>query len=135
MRRIQLRQPGFTLVEILIAVAILAILAGVAIPAVSGLLSGSKAKAAKTELSNIQSAVDSLMADQELSSLPNPVTTATNNMSKFPDWESDGAGGYVLNPGATKKNSDSDKFTRQTTTKGTYKAAADGTVTQETTGY
>ena len=134
MRKILLNRRGFTLVEILVAVAILAILAGVTVPVVAHLTGTSKTKAAITELSNIQAAVDSLMADQDLGSLANSVTTATNDMSKFPDWASGGTG-YVLYPVGTYKNSDSDKFTRQSTTKGTYTAAADGTVVQVTTGY
>ena len=135
MRRILLSQRGFTLVEILIAVAILAILAGVTVPVVAHLTGSSKTKAAATELSNIQAAVDSVMGDQDLGSLPNPVTTATNDMSKFPDWQATSPYGYVLYPSTNYRNSDLDKFTRQSTTKGTYTAAADGTVTQVTTGY
>ena len=135
MKRILLRQRGFTLVEILIAVGILAILVAIATPVVAHLTGNSKTKAAAAELANVQSAVDSLMADQDLGSLANPVTTATSDMSKFPDWESDSAGGYVLNPGATKKNSDADKFMRKSTAKGTHKATADGTVEQVLTGY
>jgi len=134
-RRILLSRRGFTLVEILIAVAILAILAGVTVPVVAHLTGTSKTKAAVTELSNIQAAADSLMGDQDLGALPNPVTTATNDMSKFPDWQATSPYGYVLYPSTTYRNSDSDKFTRQSTTKGTYTATADGTITQVSTGY
>ncbi len=128
-------QRGFTLVEILIAVAILAVLAGIAVPVVIHLRGGSETSAAEAELSNIQAAVDAMMSDQGLESLSNPVTTATSDMKKFPDWESDTAGGYVLYPDTKYKNSDTDKFIRQATTTGTYTCAADGTVTQAGTGY
>ncbi len=134
-RRFLRGQRGFTLIEVLIAVGILAVLAGIAVPVVTHLRGGSETSAAEAELSNVQAAVDALMADQGLASLSNPVTTATNNMKKFPDWESDVAGGYVLYPDTTYKNSDADKFMRQVTTKGTYTCTADGTVTQVTTGY
>ena len=135
MRRFLKGQSGFTLIELLIAVAILALLAGIAVPVVAHLQGGSETGAAEAELSNVQAAVDAMMADQSLASLPNPVSTATNDMSQFPDWESAVAGGYVLYPGTTYKNSDTDKFIRQATTKGTYTCAADGTVTQATTVY
>lgn len=135
MKRILLGQRGFTLVEILIAVGILAILAGIAVPVVSHLTGSSQTSSARAELSNVQAAVDSLMADQDLASLPNPVTSATSNMAQFPDWQATSPYGYVLRPATNYRNSDTDKFIRQSTTKGTYTAEADGTVTQASTGY
>ena len=135
MRRILLRQQGFTLVEILITVGIMAILAGIAVPVVAHLTGAAQTDAAAAELANVQAAVDSLLADQDLASLPNPVTTATTNMSQFPDWQSTSPYGYVFYPGTNYRNSDTDKFMRKSTTKGTYTVVADGTVTQVTTGY
>ncbi len=130
-----MEQRGFTLVEILIAVGILAILVAIATPVVAHLTGNSKTKAAAAELANIQSAVDSLMADQDLGSLANPVTTATNNLAQFPDWQTTSPYGYVLYPSTNYRNSDTDKFLRKSTAKGTYTAASDGTITQVTTGY
>ncbi len=95
---ILLKQRRFTLVEILIAVGILAILVAIATPVVAHLTGNSKTKAAAAELANVQSAVDSLMADQDLGSPPNPVTTATNNLAQFPDWQATSPYGYVLYP-------------------------------------
>lgn len=137
MKRFLQKQGGFTLMEILIAVGILAILAAVAVPVVAHLGGDSQTNAAAVELSNIQAAVDALMVDQGLASLSNPVSegNATSNMSKFPDWESDVSGGYVLYPGETYKNSDADKFIRQANTQGTYYCDTDGTVHQKTSGY
>ncbi len=66
LNRISFDEKGFTLVEILIAVGILAILAAIAVPTVGSLLSSSANKAELGELANVQAALDSLMADQEM---------------------------------------------------------------------
>ena len=135
MRRLLRGQRAFTLIEILIAVGILAILAGIAVPVVTHLRGGSETSAGKAEESNVQAAVDALMADQGLATLPNPVTSATSNMKQFPDWQATSPYGYVLYPDTNYRNSDADKFMRTATTKGTYTVTADGTVAQASTGY
>lgn len=136
-RKLLRGQCGFTLIELFIVLAILAILAAIAVPAVAHMRGSGETTAGQAELQNVQAAVDAMMADQALSSLSNPVTTATNNMMKFPDWESDVLYGYVLYPDATTgyDNSDDDKFIRPATTKGTYTCSADGTVAQASSGY
>ena len=136
MGRLLRGRRGFTLIEILIAVGILSILAGIAVPVVTHLRGGSETSAAEAELSNVQAAVDAMMADQGLTTLPHPVSSATSNMKQFPDWDAT-LKGYVLYPDATTgyRNSDADKFIRQANATGTYTCAADGTVTQVTTGY
>ena len=79
-------EKGFTLIELLIVVAILGVLAAVVIPNVGRFLGRGKTEAAATEFSNIQSAVASMMVDNQLATLPNPVdTTQTNDMTAFPD--------------------------------------------------
>ncbi len=62
-------QRGFTLVEMLVAVAIMAIVAGVAVPLVTGVTASSKTKADNAELVNIQAAVDTMMAANDVSVL------------------------------------------------------------------
>ena len=42
-------------------------------------------EAAETEFANVQTAVVALMVDNELDTLPNPVTVDTNDMGVFPD--------------------------------------------------
>ena len=78
-------EKGFTLIELLIVVAILGVLAAVVIPNVGRFIGRGEEEAAETELSNIQTAVVSMMVDNQISTLPVPVTVATDNMSEFPD--------------------------------------------------
>jgi len=82
-RHFRFNQKGFTLIEILIAVGILALLAGIAVPTVAVLLSNSEDKAEAGELSNVQAAVDSMMANMELEDIT-AVITATKDMKAFP---------------------------------------------------
>ena len=127
---------AFTLVEILVAVAILALLAAIAVPVVIHLRGEAEADAKTAELSQVQAAVDNMMAVFDLDGLGNEVAVATDDMGQFPDWESRAAGGYVLYPGgesgtAKYKNgggTDTNKYIRLHHTKGTYTCTADGTV-------
>ncbi len=81
-------EKGFTLIELLIVVAILGVLAAVVIPNVGRFIGAGETEAAKTELSNIQTAVVSMMVDNQISVLPAgtfiEVGDATDNMSAFP---------------------------------------------------
>ncbi|MCZ6789991.1 MAG: type II secretion system protein [Chloroflexi bacterium] len=120
MRKILFRQRGFTLVEILIAVGILAILAAVAVPTVAKFMSRSEIKAASAELSNIQTATDSMMSDREQESVTVIlVGAATCDMSVFSDAT------YKLNGDATYGD-----YVRQATTRYEYYVADDGDVSQ-----
>jgi len=81
-------ERGFTLIELLIVVAILGVLAAVIVPNVSRFFGRGEEEARKTEKHNVQLAVGMMMADNELSEIPNPVVLAANatqDMAVFPD--------------------------------------------------
>lgn len=109
---------GFTLVELLIVVAVIGVLAGVIIPRFSGVLGHTETQAAVQESAMVQTAMDTMMAKESLT-LVTVVGTATNDMSGFPD------GTHPLYP----------NYFRTATTTGTYTCTANGLVTQASTGY
>ena len=151
-------EKGFTLIELLIVVAILGVLAAVVIPNVGRFIGRGETEAAETELTNIQTAVVSMMVDNQISTLPTPVGTgnATSDMFRFPDITTIGAAplketdinggpfaagdndGYVLFQHDLTGNSSNATLVNYTATqytKGTYTVDAAGTVKQVTTGY
>ncbi|MFC1939672.1 type II secretion system protein [Chloroflexota bacterium] len=150
-------EKGFTLIELLIVVAILGVLAAVVIPNVGRFIGRGETEAAATELSNVQSAVEAMMVDNGLETLPNPVAVATSNMSAFPDSTSACGTDKLTDPDGTSYGAGQDKdgfilyqhdviadndaatglvnYVATETTKGTYTVDSLGTVNQTTTGY
>ncbi len=148
-------EAGFTLIELLIVVAILGVLAAVVIPNVGRFIGRGQTEASATELSNVQSAVTSMMTDNNLTTLPHPVTIATNDMGPFPDATAaigtekklDPTGttytagdkiGFLLYQHDVKADGAATSLVNYVATqhtKGTYTVDASGTVTQATTGY
>ncbi len=152
-------EKGFTLIELLIVVAILGVLAAVVIPNVGRFIGAGEEEAAKTELSNIQTAVVSMMVDNQISTLPAGtfvlVGAATDNMSAFPSTavcatdkinDPDGdaytvttdKNGYILyqhDIDADGTQNNLVNYVASEMTNGTYYVDASGTVTQEDDGY
>ncbi len=116
LKRIHRESKGFTLVELLIVIAILGVLTAVVLPNVTGLVGEGETEAAKAEMVTIQAAMDTMMAKTGLSSVK--ATSATSKMSAFPK-------GNALYP----------NYLRMKTTKGTYSCSTTGSVKQVTHGY
>ena len=146
-------EKGFTLIELLIVVAILGILAAVVVPNIARFIGKGSEEAASTELQNIQLAVSTMMLDNDLIALPNPVGAAgaINDMGAFPDStsapgsgkDSDTGGvaytfpgdkaGYVIYNHDITADAGQASLANYVTTQTTsywYTAEADGTVKQ-----
>ena len=115
-KRIHHGEKGFTLVELLIVVAILGVLAAIIVPNVAGLVGTGETEADATEFAVVQASVDIMMIKEGVTS--GLTTAATADMSAFPT-------GHPVYP----------DYMRSAATKGTYSCNDGGTVTQVTKGY
>ena len=99
-------ERGFILIELLIVVAILGILAAVIIPNVGRFLGRGEEEARRAEFHDLSTAITALTVENNLSSIPNvvstntaPCTTGTQDMQAYPDTTSDTANtGKVTDP-------------------------------------
>ncbi len=76
------RQTGFTLVEIMIAVAILAIIAAIAIPMYDGYVLEARYGAAQKDIGQIQLILDDLASDNDLAALE-PASYANTELGVY----------------------------------------------------
>lgn len=112
-RRLHRGQKGFTLMELLIVVAILGVLAAVVIPRFTNLIGRGQSEAAVTELSVVQTAMVAAMTDAKASSVTAQTTAAALGPGDTANPPEAPIGPYL-----------------QTNTGWTYTWTSDGTVTQ-----
>ncbi len=82
--RVKNSQRGFTLIELLIVIGILATLAAIAIPIYSRFFGQGEEEANLTELSNIQAAMDAMLAQNGLKFVAVLDAPGTNDFSAQP---------------------------------------------------
>lgn len=85
-------EAGFTLVELLVVLAIISLIAGMVGPRVLNYLSDSKTKAARIQMESLKAAIDLYYLDN--GSYP-PATTGLNALVKKPDGTSHWNGPYL----------------------------------------
>jgi len=83
MMRLKPNQKGFTLIELLVVIGILATLAAIAIPTYARFFGQGDEEANLTELSNIQAAMDAMLAQNGLK-LVTAETVGTRDFSELP---------------------------------------------------
>src|SRR4030042_7125044 len=84
-RNLYRKEKGFTLVELMVVIIILAVLTGIAIPSYMALRNRARTAAAQSEMKNIATALEVYMADKE--SYPAVAT-----------WNTDLETGNYMNP-------------------------------------
>ncbi len=120
-------QRGFTLIELLVVLSILGILAAVVTMSMVGITKMAQDRAAKTELQTVQTAYDTMLADQGIDA-GNECGGAptTDDMTSFPSntqWSAATDGNHTL-------VALSGHYLRQNKTHGVYQCTTGGLIKQ-----
>ena len=135
MRKIHKGQGGFTLIEVLVVMTILGILAAIVSISLLGVTGSARAKAASAELVTVQSAMDAMLADQQVAATDSkgvgPIATACNGFAKTTDMAAfPGGGAQYSTPDTGAVAFLATHYLRQANTKYNYTCDGDGKVTQ-----
>ena len=84
---------GFTLIELMIAVAILAIVAAIAVPAYNGYIRESRLGALRMNLDTLRIAVEAFRLDSQAGNYGNATYTGVTAISNQYGWKPEGDGG------------------------------------------
>jgi prepilin-type N-terminal cleavage/methylation domain-containing protein len=120
-------QEGFTLIELLVVVSILGILAAIVTMSLVGITNAAQHRAAATELQTVQTAYDTMLADQQV---PNGHEcdsggSGSRDMTSWPDGPSDSSNPHGQ-PVPLAPN-----YLRQNQTHGTYRCTGHGQIVQD----
>ena len=86
-------ERGFTLVELLVVIAILAILIAIVVPNLAGITGGARETAADTELNIVQSAMDTLMTENDAVTVTAQTNVQVGPYTSVTYWQFDGDSG------------------------------------------
>jgi len=134
LRKFHKGQGGFTLIEVLVVMTILGILAAIVSISLLGVTASARTKAAAAELATVQSALDAMLADQQVPAASvtgaGPIATAciggaTKNMAAFPP-----AASAYTGPDTGSVSFLATHYLRQANTRYSYACDPDGKVTQ-----
>ena len=83
-RRINLGQKGFTLIEMIVVVGIIAVLAAVIIPNIGKFIGSGESGAKDAEQESVITAMNAMMADRSVNVVTAEATTARNDWTTYP---------------------------------------------------